>query len=93
MVDATAPGQKPTLAEAVQEAEEKSGLSLPLSSKPVCFAFGPENGAVSYRKLIATKTAAPSPAAIRGTLPRGAQSPGQAEPTPVPLAESRGERG
>jgi hypothetical protein len=26
-------------------------------------------------------------------IPRGAQSPGQAEPAPVPLAESRGERG
>ena len=47
MVDATAPGQKPTLADAVQEAEEKSGLALPLSSKAVAFVFGPENGAVS----------------------------------------------
>lgn len=49
MVDATAPGQKPTLADAVQEAEEKSGLALPLSSKPVAFVFGPENGAVSEK--------------------------------------------
>ena len=47
MVDATAPGQRPTLAEAIQEAEEKSGLALPLSAKPVAFVFGPENGAVS----------------------------------------------
>src|SRR5664280_1685238 len=43
--------------------------------------------------LVRGETAAPSPAAIRGPLPRGAQSPGQAEPTAVPLAESRGERG
>jgi len=49
MVDATAPGQKPTLADAIQEAEEKSGLALPLSSKPVAFVFGPENGAVSEK--------------------------------------------
>lgn len=49
MVDATAPGQKPTLTEAIQEAEEKSGLALPLSSKPVAFVFGPENGAVSEK--------------------------------------------
>ena len=49
MVDATAPGQKPTLADAVQEAKEKNGLALLLSSKPVCFAFGPENGAVSEK--------------------------------------------
>ncbi|MGA3316616.1 MAG: site-specific DNA-methyltransferase [Candidatus Korobacteraceae bacterium] len=49
MVDATAPGQKPTLSDAVQEAEEKSGLALPLSAKPVAFVFGPENGAVSER--------------------------------------------
>ena len=45
----TAPGQKPTLSEAIQEAEEKSGLALPLSSKPVAFVFGPENGAVSEK--------------------------------------------
>ncbi len=48
MVDATALGNgKVTLAEAVQEAKEKSGESLPLSQKPVAFVFGPENGAVS----------------------------------------------
>jgi hypothetical protein len=39
------------------------------------------------------EAAAPSPAAICGPLPRGAQSPGQAEPAPVPLAESKGKRG
>jgi hypothetical protein len=39
------------------------------------------------------EAAAPSPAAICDPLPRGAQSPGQAEPTPVPLAESRGKWG
>src|SRR5664280_1330427 len=43
--------------------------------------------------LVRGETAAPSPAAICGPLPRGAQSPGQAEPTAVPIAESRGERG
>ena len=49
MVDATAPGQRPTLADALQEAQEKNGLALPLSAKPVAFVFGPENGAVSER--------------------------------------------
>jgi len=49
MVDATAHGQKPTLADAVQEAKEKSGAALPLSQKPVAFVFGPENGAVSEK--------------------------------------------
>jgi adenine-specific DNA-methyltransferase len=49
LVDATPHGQKPTLTDAIQEAEEKSGLALPLSAKPVCFVFGPENGAVSER--------------------------------------------
>src|ERR1035437_6076583 len=49
IVDATAPGQKPTLADAVHEAAEKDGLTLPLSSKPVAFVFGPENGAVSEK--------------------------------------------
>jgi transposase InsO family protein len=47
---------------------------------------------LSKTHLVRREAAAPSPAAIRGTLPRGAQSPGQAEPAPVPLAESRGER-
>jgi adenine-specific DNA-methyltransferase len=47
MVDATATGQSPTLADAVQEAAEKSGNVLPLSAKPVALVFGPENGAVS----------------------------------------------
>jgi adenine-specific DNA-methyltransferase len=49
MVDATAPGQKPTLSDAVQEAREKNGIALPLSAKPVAFVFGPENGAVSEK--------------------------------------------
>ncbi len=49
LVDATAEGQAATLADAVQEAEEKSGLALPLSARPVAFVFGPENGAVSIR--------------------------------------------
>jgi adenine-specific DNA-methyltransferase len=47
MVDATGHGQTPSLADAVQEAAEKNGKMLPLSSKPVALAFGPENGAVS----------------------------------------------
>ena len=49
MVDASAEGQKPTLAEVVDEAEEKSGRRLALSQKPVAIVFGPENGAVSEK--------------------------------------------
>ncbi len=49
LVGATAHGQKPTLDEAVQEAEEKNGRSLKLSGKPVALVFGPENGAVSEK--------------------------------------------
>jgi adenine-specific DNA-methyltransferase len=49
MVDATAPGQKATLQDAVQEAAEKNGKSLSFSGKPVALVFGPENGAVSER--------------------------------------------
>jgi adenine-specific DNA-methyltransferase len=49
LVDATAEGQAATLADAVQESAEKSGLALPLSARPVAFVFGPENGAVSIR--------------------------------------------
>jgi len=49
LVDATASGQSPTLADAVQEAAEKNGKALPLSAKPVALVFGPENGAVSER--------------------------------------------
>lgn len=49
LVDATAEGQTATLADAVREAEEKSGLALPLSARPVAFVFGPENGAVNIR--------------------------------------------
>jgi len=49
LVDATAPGQKPTLGEAVQEAVEKDGRSLPFTGKPVAIVFGPENGAVSEK--------------------------------------------
>ncbi len=46
-VDATAPGQKPSLEEAVQEAAERNGRALPLSAKSVALVFGPENGAVN----------------------------------------------
>ena len=49
LVDATAEGQTASLADAVREAEEKAGLALPLSPRPVAFVFGPENGAVSTR--------------------------------------------
>jgi hypothetical protein len=49
LVDATATGQAPSLAEAVQEAREKSGQALAFSQKAVAFVFGPENGAVSEK--------------------------------------------
>ena len=49
LVDATAPGQRPSLKEAIDEAEEKSGRRLPLKGKPVALVFGPENGAVSEK--------------------------------------------
>jgi adenine-specific DNA-methyltransferase len=49
LVDATAEGQTASLADAMQEAAEKSGLTLPLSARPVAFVFGPENGPVSIR--------------------------------------------
>src|ERR1019366_4971325 len=51
-----------------------------------------ETGMPVEAHLVRGETAAPSPAAIRGPLPRGAQSPGQAEPAPVSLAESKDER-
>jgi adenine-specific DNA-methyltransferase len=47
LVDATAEGQKPSLADAVQESAEKQGGHLPLSQKGVAIVFGPENGAIS----------------------------------------------
>jgi adenine-specific DNA-methyltransferase len=49
MVDATAPGQKPSLVDAIDEAEENSGRRLVLSGKPVALVFGPENGAISEK--------------------------------------------
>jgi hypothetical protein len=52
-----------------------------------------ETGMPVEAHLVWGEAAAPSPAAILGTLPRGAQSPGQAEPAPLPLAESRGKWG
>jgi adenine-specific DNA-methyltransferase len=51
LVDATAPGQKPTLGEVVQEAVEKDGRSLPFTGKPVAIVFGPENGALSEKTV------------------------------------------
>ena len=49
LVSPTAEGQSPTLADAIDEATEKSGLALPLSGKRVAFVFGPENGAISQK--------------------------------------------
>ena len=49
VVSATAPGQKPTLMDAVEEADEKNLNKLALSQKPVALLFGPENGAVSEK--------------------------------------------
>ena len=51
LVDATAAGQSPSIMDAVDEAEEQSGLKLPLSRKPVAIVFGPENGAVAERQV------------------------------------------
>ena len=48
-VDATTPGQKATLIDAVIEADERNGKSLPLSQRFVAIVFGPENGAVTER--------------------------------------------
>lgn len=48
-MDATAPGQSPTLRDAVQEAVEKNGKALPLSAKAIALVFGPENGAITER--------------------------------------------
>jgi adenine-specific DNA-methyltransferase len=59
LVNATAEGQRPTLEDAVQEAEEKRGGRLPLSQKSVAIVFGPENGAVSEKTVFeAAKEAA-----------------------------------
>ncbi len=49
LVEATAPGQKATLADAAQESIERSSGGLPLSLRPVAIVFGPENGAVSEK--------------------------------------------
>ena len=47
LVDVRAPGQSPSLSEVCDEAEEKSGVRLPLTARPVAFVFGPENGTVT----------------------------------------------
>jgi adenine-specific DNA-methyltransferase len=47
IVDATSPGQKPSLKDAIVEADEKNKGMLPLSQKPVALLFGPENGALN----------------------------------------------
>ncbi|MEX2116150.1 MAG: site-specific DNA-methyltransferase [Bacteroidota bacterium] len=48
-VEATAPGQKPSLKDAIVEADEKNKGMLQLSQKHVALVFGPENGAVSEK--------------------------------------------
>ncbi len=48
-VEATAPGQKPSLTEAIDEADDKYKGKLALTLKPIAIVFGPENGAVSER--------------------------------------------
>jgi len=50
-VEATAPGQKPTLTEAIDEADDKGKGKLALTLKPVAIVFGPENGAVSEKQV------------------------------------------
>jgi adenine-specific DNA-methyltransferase len=49
LVSPTAEGQSPTIADAVHEAAERSGMALPLSGRRVAFVFGPENGAISQK--------------------------------------------
>jgi adenine-specific DNA-methyltransferase len=46
-VDVSAPGQHATLEDVMQEAAEKNGKTLPLSTRAVALVFGPENGAVN----------------------------------------------
>lgn len=58
VVDGTAPGRRPSLAEAVDEAEERRGDRLSLTSKPVAIVFGPENGAVSDKLVYNAATEA-----------------------------------
>ena len=58
MVDATAEGQKASLADAVIEADERNRHALPLSQRPVAIVFGPENGSVSERLVYEAATEA-----------------------------------
>ena len=48
-VEATSPGQKSNLTEAIDEADDKYKGKLPLTIKLVSIVFGPENGAVSEK--------------------------------------------
>ena len=48
-VEATAEGQRPSIADAVEEAAEKNKRHLPFSQQPVAIVFGPENGSVSEK--------------------------------------------
>ena len=45
-VEATAEGQQPSIADAVEEAAEKNKRLLPFSMRPVAIVFGPENGSI-----------------------------------------------
>ncbi len=47
VVDASTLKERPTLHDIIDEADEKRGVRLPLSERPVAIVFGPENGAVS----------------------------------------------
>ncbi len=49
MVEASAAGRRPSLADVVDEAEARRGDRLDFTRKPVAFVFGPENGAVSEK--------------------------------------------
>jgi adenine-specific DNA-methyltransferase len=54
LVDASAPGQNPSLEDVCQESSRNISWYAPLTQKPVALVFGPESGAVSeswYMKL------------------------------------------
>jgi len=47
--EATAEGQRPSIADAVEEAAEKNKRLLPFSMQPFAIVFGPENGSVNEK--------------------------------------------
>ncbi len=73
--------------------ENNAATSQESEFERLCRTLGEigETGMPVEARLVRGEAAAPSPAAICGPLPRGAQPPGQAEPAPVPIAESKGE--